>query len=98
MIIFMCRQYEHAIAITNRTLVQGDFLEADAEGDSSASACGDSERERICRMKQYEMLAEKILEICRESGVQLLPAFQNFCSSQIRMQKNPYICSVASWL
>ena len=26
MIIFMCR-YEHTIAITNRTLVQGDFLE-----------------------------------------------------------------------
>ena len=27
MIIFMCKRYEHTIAITNRTLVQGDFLE-----------------------------------------------------------------------
>ena len=27
MIIFMCKQYEHTIAITNRALVQGDFLE-----------------------------------------------------------------------
>ena len=27
MIIFMCKSYEHAIVITNRMLVQGDFLE-----------------------------------------------------------------------
>ena len=27
MIIFMCKSYEHAIVITNRILVQGDFLE-----------------------------------------------------------------------
>ena len=68
MIIFMCRQYEHAIAITNRTLVKGDFLKQ-MQKVIHLRPHAVILREKDLSDEEYEMLAEKILEICRESGV-----------------------------
>ena len=68
MIIFMCKQYEHTIAITNRTLVQGDFLEQ-MQKVVRLHPHAVILREKDLSDEEYEMLAEKILEMCRESGV-----------------------------
>ena len=68
MIIFMCKQYEHTIAITNRTLVQGDFLEQ-MQKVVRLHPYAVILREKDLSDKEYEILAEKILEMCRESGV-----------------------------
>ena len=64
----MCKQYEHTIAITNRTLVQGDFLEQ-MQKVIHLRPHAVILRERDLTDEEYEMLAEKILEMCRESGV-----------------------------
>ena len=68
MIIFMCKQYEHTIAITNRKLVQGDFLEQ-MQKVIHLHPHAVIIREKDLSDKEYEILAEKILEMCRESGV-----------------------------
>ena len=68
MIIFMCKQYEHTIAITNRKLVQGDFLEQ-MQKVIHLHPHAVILREKDLSDKEYEILAEKILEMCRESGV-----------------------------
>ena len=82
MIIFMCKKYEHTIVITNRTLVQGDFLE-----QMQKVICLHPHavilREKDLPDEEYEMLAEKILDMCREEDVSCFPAFQNFYSEQI---------------
>lgn len=68
MIIFMCKQYEHTIAITNRALVQGDFLEQ-MQKVVRLHPHAVILREKDLSDEEYKMLAEKILEMCRESGV-----------------------------
>lgn len=68
MIIFMCKQYEHTIAITNRALVQGDFLEQ-MQKVVRLHPYAVILREKDLSDKEYKMLAEKILEMCRKSGV-----------------------------
>ena len=64
----MCKQYEHTIAITNRTLVQGDFLEQ-MQKVIHLHPNAVILREKDLPDEEYEILAEKILEMCRESGV-----------------------------
>lgn len=68
MIIFMCKQYEHTIAITNRTLVQGDFLKQ-MQKVVRLHPHAVILREKDLPDEEYEILAKKILEMCRESGV-----------------------------
>ena len=68
MIIFMCKQYEHTIAITNHALVQGDFLEQ-MQKVVRLHPHAVILREKDLSDEEYKMLAEKILEMCRESGV-----------------------------
>lgn len=68
MIIFMCKQYEHTIAITNRTLVQGDFLEQ-MQKVIHLHPHAVILREKDLSDEEYEILAEKIGGMCRESGV-----------------------------
>ena len=68
MIIFMCKQYEYTIAITNRALVQGDFLEQ-MQKVIHLRPHAVILREKDLSNEEYEMLAEKILEMCSESGV-----------------------------
>ena len=64
----MCKQYEHTIAITNRTLVQGDFLEQ-MQKVIHLHPHAVILREKDLPDEEYEILAEKILGMCRESGV-----------------------------
>lgn len=64
----MCKQYEHTIAITNRTLVQGDFLEQ-MQKVVRLHPHAVILREKDLSDEEYEILAEKILGMCRESGV-----------------------------
>ena len=64
----MCKQYENTIAITNRKLVQGDFLEQ-MQKVIHLHPHAVILREKDLSDKEYEILAEKILEMCRESGV-----------------------------
>ena len=68
MIIFMCKQYEHTIAITNRALVQGDFLEQ-MQKVIYLHPHAVILREKGLPDEEYKMLAEKILEMCSKSGV-----------------------------
>ena len=68
MIIFMCKQYEHTIAITNRALVQGDFLEQ-MQKVIYLHPHAVILREKGLSDEEYKMLAEKILEMCSKSGV-----------------------------
>ena len=68
MIIFMCKSYEHAIVITNRILVQGDFLEQ-MEKVIALHPHAVILREKDLPDEEYEKLAKNILVICRESGV-----------------------------
>ena len=74
MIIFMCKEYEHTIAITNRTLVQGDFLEQ-MQKVIHLHPHAVILREKDLSDEEYKMLAEKILEMCSKSGVHCIPKF-----------------------
>ena len=67
MITSMCR-YEHTIAITNRTLVQGDFLEQ-MQKVIQLHPYAVIVREKDLSDAAYEALAEKILHLCEEEGV-----------------------------
>ena len=68
MIIFMCKEYEHTIAITNRAWVQGDFLEQ-MQKVIHLHPHAVILREKGLSDEEYKMLAEKILEMCSKSGV-----------------------------
>ena len=68
MIIFMCKQYEHTIAITNRALVQGDFLKQ-MQKVIHLHPHAVILREKDLSDDAYEALAEKILCLCDEEGV-----------------------------
>ena len=64
----MCKEYEYTIAITNRTLVQGDFLEQ-MQKVVRLHPYAVILREKDLSDEEYEILAEKIGGMCRESGV-----------------------------
>lgn len=64
----MCKQYEHTIAITNRALVEGDFLEQ-MQKVIHLHPHAVILREKDLPDDAYEALAEKILCLCDEEGV-----------------------------
>lgn len=68
MITSMYKKYEHTIVITNRTLVQGDFFE-----QMQKVICLHPHaailREKDLPDEEYKMLAEKVLDMCREEDV-----------------------------
>ena len=68
MIISMYKEYEHTIVITNRALVQGDFFE-----QMQKVICLHPHavilREKDLVDEEYKMLAEKVLDMCREEDV-----------------------------
>ncbi len=68
MIIFMCREYEHTIVITNRALVQGDFL-MQMEKVVRLHPHALILREKDLTDEEYEQLAGKVLEICHKENV-----------------------------
>ena len=68
MITSMCKQYEHTIAITNRALVEGDFLEQ-MQKVIRLHPHAVIVREKDLPDDAYEALAEKILGLCDEEGV-----------------------------
>ena len=68
MIIFMCKSYEHAIVITNRMLVQGDFLEQ-MEKVIALHPHAVILREKDLPDEEYEKLAKNILVLCEREGV-----------------------------
>ena len=64
----MCKQYEHTIAITNRALVQGDFLEQ-MQKVIQLHPRAVILREKDLSDEEYETLAEKVLGLCNEEKV-----------------------------
>ena len=68
MIISMCKQYEHTIAITNRALVQGDFLEQ-MQKVIQLHPHAVILREKELTDDEYEALAEKTLGLCNKEKV-----------------------------
>ena len=64
----MYNPYEHAIVITNRTLVRGSFLEQ-MEKVVCLHPQGVILRERDLSEEEYEALAEKVLGICAREKV-----------------------------
>ena len=64
----MYNPYEHAIVITNRTLVRGSFLEQ-MEKVVCLHPQGVILRERDLSEEEYEALAEKVLGICEREKV-----------------------------
>lgn len=64
----MYREYKHTIAITNRTLVQGDFLEQ-MQKVIQLHPHAVILREKDLSDEAYEVLAEKVLHLCSEEGV-----------------------------
>ena len=77
----MCKQYEHTIAITNRTLVQGDFLEQ-MKKVIRLHPHAVILREKDLSDDAYEALAEKILGLCEAEGVRC------FLHSRIAVARN----------
>ena len=68
MITFMYRQYEHTIAITNRALVEGDFLKQ-MQKVIQLHPHAVILREKDLSDEAYEALAEEILGLCKEEKV-----------------------------
>lgn len=64
----MCKQYEHTIVITNRALVQGDFLKQ-MQKVIQLHPHAVILRENDLSDEEYEVLAEKILGLCNEEKV-----------------------------
>ena len=81
MITSMYKKYEHTIVITNRTLVQGDFFE-----QMQKVICLHPHavilREKDLPDEEYKMLAEKVLDMCREEDV------NSFLHSRISIAKS----------
>lgn len=70
MIIFMSDRYEHTIVITNRSLVQGDFLEQ-LKKVARLHPYAMILREKDLSDEEYEQLAEQVLAICEDEQVRL---------------------------
>lgn len=70
MIIFMSDMYGHTIVITNRSLVQGDFLEQ-LKKVARLHPYAMILREKDLSDEEYEQLAEKVLAICEAEQVRL---------------------------
>lgn len=70
MIIFMSDRYEHTIVITNRSLVQGDFLEQ-LKKVARLHPYAMILREKDLSDEEYEQLAEQVLAICEVEQVRL---------------------------
>ena len=68
MITSMYKKSEHAIVITNRTLVQGDFFEQ-MQKVILLHPHAVILREKDLVDEEYKMLAEKVLDMCREEDV-----------------------------
>ena len=68
MITSMYKKYEHTIVITNRTLVQGDFFEQ-MQKVILLHPHAVILREKDLPDDAYEVVAEKILDMCREEDV-----------------------------
>ena len=64
----MCKQYEHTIVITNRALVQGDFLKQ-IQKVIQLHPHAVILREKDLSDEEYEVLAEKLLSLCKEEKV-----------------------------
>ncbi len=68
MTTFMCKQYEHTIVITNRALVQGDFFKQ-MQKVIQLHPHAVILREKDLSDEEYEVLAEKLLSLCKEEKV-----------------------------
>ena len=68
MTTFMCKQYEHTIVITNRALVQGDFFKQ-MQKVIQLHPHAVILREKDLSDEEYEVLAEKLLSLCKEDKV-----------------------------
>ena len=64
----MCKCYEHAIVITNRALVNGDFLEQ-LQKVAQVHPHALILREKDLPDAEYEKLAAKVLEIYKTAGI-----------------------------
>lgn len=64
----MCKCYEHAIVITNRALVNGDFLEQ-LQKVAQVHPHALILREKDLSDMEYEKLADKVLELYGEAGI-----------------------------
>ena len=71
MITSMYKKYEHTIVITNRTLVQGDFFEQ-MQKVILLHPHAVILREKDLPDDAYEVVAEKVLDMCREEDVNCL--------------------------
>ena len=67
----MYKKYEHTIVITNRTLVQGDFFEQ-MQKVILLHPHAVILREKDLPDDAYEVVAEKVLDMCREEDVNCL--------------------------
>jgi len=64
----MCKKYEHMIAVTNRFLVEGDFL-MQLEKVIRLHPHAVILREKDLEDEEYEALAKKAEKLCEEEGV-----------------------------
>ena len=68
MIISMCNSYEHTIVITNRHLVQGDFLKQ-LEKVTKLHPHALILREKDLTDDAYESLAKKVFDLCKRGDI-----------------------------
>ena len=68
MITSMCNSYEHTIVITNRHLVQGDFLEQ-LEKVTKMHPHALILREKDLTDDAYESLAKKVFDLCKREDI-----------------------------
>ena len=68
MITSMCNSYEHTIVITNRHLVQGDFLEQ-LEKVTKLHPHALILREKDHTDDAYESLAKKVFDLCKREDI-----------------------------
>lgn len=91
----MYNPYEHAIVITNRTLVQGSFLEQ-MEKVVCLHPQGVILRERDLSDEEYEALAEKVLGICAREKVSWFPALPDLDCQEAWLYRYPSVDSVCA--
>ena len=68
MITSMCNSYEHTIVITNRHLVQGDFLKQ-LEKVTKLHPHALILREKDLTDDAYESLAKKVFDLCKREDI-----------------------------
>ena len=68
MITSMCNSYEHTIVITNRHLVQGDFLKQ-LEKVTKLRPHALNLREKDLTDDAYESLAKKVFDLCKREDI-----------------------------